>query len=305
MQMAGTGFRVAGLLLSVIAFLLGANRAGATSFELMQIEQVIGGVDGDPTAQAIQLRMRAGAQNLVSQAKLVVYDAAGLNPITIVDLTTDAANAASGDHVLIASGRFAYYTSDPLAADFTMTNLIPTNYLAAGRLAYQGDDGTNYWSVSWGGASYTGANTGSTLNDADGNFGPPFTGPLPTNVESAVLFTNSETALSRSNVVDYVLTAGAAVFSNNLRQAFTVVPHPQITAFAREASNLRLTWATRAGRTNYVQVTSGTAGSYTNNFTNLSPLIVASGTGNVVTNYLDVGGATNLPARYYRIRLIP
>ncbi len=35
------------------------------SFHLMQIEQVIGGVNGDTNAQAIQLRMRFAGQNLV------------------------------------------------------------------------------------------------------------------------------------------------------------------------------------------------------------------------------------------------
>jgi hypothetical protein len=36
------------------------------SFHLMQIEQVIGGVNGDTSAQAIQLRMRAAGENFVS-----------------------------------------------------------------------------------------------------------------------------------------------------------------------------------------------------------------------------------------------
>ncbi len=38
------------------------NTAHAT-FHFMQIEQVIGGVDGDTTKQAIQLRMRSLNQN--------------------------------------------------------------------------------------------------------------------------------------------------------------------------------------------------------------------------------------------------
>src|SRR5437870_10573000 len=76
------------------------------TFHLMQIEQVIGSVDGDTTAQAIQLRMRAAGENFVSGGKLVVFDAAGLNPITIVDPVTNVANGAVGDHVLIASATF-------------------------------------------------------------------------------------------------------------------------------------------------------------------------------------------------------
>jgi|SRR6266850_4808177 len=54
------------------------------SFHLMQIEQVIGGVNGDPTAQAVQLRMRSAGQNFVSGAQLIAYGAAGNNPITLI-----------------------------------------------------------------------------------------------------------------------------------------------------------------------------------------------------------------------------
>ena len=43
-----------------------AEGAHASFFDLMQIEQVIGGVAGDTTAQAIQLRMRADFQCFVS-----------------------------------------------------------------------------------------------------------------------------------------------------------------------------------------------------------------------------------------------
>ena len=65
------------------------------SFHLMQIEQVIGGVNGDVTAQAIQLRTRALGQNLVSQARLVVRDANGSNPVTIINFTSNVANTAA------------------------------------------------------------------------------------------------------------------------------------------------------------------------------------------------------------------
>jgi len=54
------------------------------------------------------------------------------------------------------------------------------------------------------------------------------------------------------------------------------------------------------GRTNVVEVASG----LTNGFTSLSSNIVIAGSGNVTTNYLDVGGATNSPTRFYRVRLI-
>jgi hypothetical protein len=37
----------------------------------------------------------------------------------------------------------------------------------------------------------------------------------------------------------------------------------------------------------------------------LSPLISVPGNGESTTNYLDAGGVTNGPSRYYRVRLAP
>ena len=276
------------------------------TFHEMQIEQVMGGVNGDPSAQAIQLRMRIAGQNLVSQAKLVVFDATGSNAITILDLTTDVVNSAAGSRVLIVSSNFVNYASPTMVPDFILTTPIPSNYLVAGRLTWQQDIGTIYWSLSWGGANYTGANDGNILNDSDGNYGPAFAGPLPSASTSALVFTNIASAKSRSNVVDYVVAPGPAVFTNNAGASFVVVSQPRITAIARESTDMRITWTTAAGRTNFVQVTAGgTSGSFSNNFIDLSPPIVVPGTGQVATNYLDVGGATNSPSRYYRIRLVP
>lgn len=48
------------------------------------------------------------------------------------------------------------------------------------------------------------------------------------------------------------------------------------------------------------------SGSYSNNFTDLSPQIIVPGCFCVTTtNYLNVGGATNSPASYYRVRRVP
>jgi len=137
-------------LLGVFALL----PAAPTNFHLMQIEQVIGSVDGDTTVQAIQLRMRAVGQNFVSQGKLVVVDAAGQNPITILDVPTNVANGATGDRVLIASANFPSHTTPPAMPDFTMTNLIPSSYFAAGSLTWENKiTGEILWRLSWGGAA--------------------------------------------------------------------------------------------------------------------------------------------------------
>jgi hypothetical protein len=53
-------------------------------------------------------------------------------------------------------------------------------------------------------------------------------------------------------------------------------------------------------------VTSGTANSsYSNNYADLSSQLLLPGVGQVTTNYLEVGAATNAPSRYYLIRLVP
>jgi T5SS/PEP-CTERM-associated repeat protein len=80
----------------------------------------------------------------------------------------------------------------------------------------------------------------------------------------------------------------------------------RITAIVRESNNIRVTWLTVGGLTNFVQTTTGAAGgSYSNNFSDLSPIIVPIGSNVTTTNYLHPSGATGPPARYYRIRVVP
>ena len=59
---------------------------------------------------------------------------------------------------------------------------------------------------------------------------------------------------------------------------------------------------TGPGKTNALERTAGAAGSYSNNFAGIFTVTNTIGT---VTNHLDVGAATNSPAFYYRVRLVP
>jgi hypothetical protein len=59
---------------------------------------------------------------------------------------------------------------------------------------------------------------------------------------------------------------------------------------------------TGVGKTNALQATAVTGSYQTNSFADV--FIVTNATG-AITNYLDVGGATNIPTRYYRVRLVP
>lgn len=212
-------------LLLIVGGIALAVRADA-SFHLMQIEQVIGGVNGDTTAQAIQLRMRSVGQTQVSGARLRAFDATGANPVVIINLASNVAGGI-GKRILIASAAFLDKTSPTAVPDFTMTNLIPESYLAAGRLTFESDAGTIYWSLSWGGANYTGSTTGDSTNDSNGDFGPPFASPLPSTSGQAVSFGGIATAGSTANSSDYSLTPSAATFINNSGTSFTInVPPP-------------------------------------------------------------------------------
>jgi hypothetical protein len=195
------------------------------SFHLMQIEQVIGGVNGDTTRQAIQLRMRTGSQNFVSQGQLVAWDQNGANPVVLLDIPSDVTIGTGGSRVLIATSNFMTGVRD-----FTMTNPIPASYLARGKITFQSDGvptdpGTTiWWAVAWGG--YTAANTGAMSpggNDADGNFNPSVAAALPSTNTTALRVTGAAGDLSTNNAAQYAPTAGAATFFNNAGAA-QVVP---------------------------------------------------------------------------------
>jgi T5SS/PEP-CTERM-associated repeat protein len=80
----------------------------------------------------------------------------------------------------------------------------------------------------------------------------------------------------------------------------------RITSIVRTGNNVRITWATAGGRTNRVLVaTPVPGGSFTNEFSNLSSFIIIPGSGDTSANYTDTGGATNVPSRYYRVRVVP
>lgn len=184
------------------------------SFHLMQIEAVIGGVNGDVTAQAVELRTRAVGQNFISGTRIIAHDAMGLNPVTLIQFPSNVNGSAAGMRILVATPAFVANTTPNAAPDFTMTNMIPPSYLAAGRITFEDSFGTILWSLAYGGANYTGPTTGSLNNDADGEFGPAFDGPLPSASAQALHFQALSSDMSTNNHDDYLVTPGAAVFFN-------------------------------------------------------------------------------------------
>jgi len=220
------------LLASALAALalVSAPAPALAAFHLMQIDQVIGGVGGDTTAQAVQLRMRATGQTLLSgDAQLVVRDATGSTPVTLS--TFPMPNPASGTclAILLATSNFAAKTSPTAVPNYTMT-AIPPGYLAAGSLTFEALGGaTTYWRVSWGGASYTGPQTVITsTNDDDGVTSPDVPTALPSSDAEALHFTPACGTLSTTNASQYALTGTAAVFTNNAGTTFTVQAPPAV-----------------------------------------------------------------------------
>jgi PKD repeat protein len=73
----------------------------------------------------------------------------------------------------------------------------------------------------------------------------------------------------------------------------------RITAAAVIGNDLRISWTMGSGKTNVLQ--RGDAPGGTNGFADIFTVQTVGS----ATNYLDIGAATNVPAKYYRVRLGP
>ncbi|MFI5317764.1 MAG: hypothetical protein ACHQ6T_18830 [Myxococcota bacterium] len=209
------------------------------AFHIMDIDQVIGGVGGDTTAQAVQLRMRQTLQNnLHGLGALRVYDAAGLNPVVLTIFPMPPPNPASGSctPILISTAAFNAKTNPATVPDYAMDNPIPPAYLAAGSLAFEslsGSPPTTYWRVTWGDGGYTGSQgVAGAVNFTSTSASPAFGSALPSSGTQALKFTPAACPLGTNNAADYAVTAGAAVFNNNTGAgggSFTVqLPPPPV-----------------------------------------------------------------------------
>jgi endonuclease G len=73
----------------------------------------------------------------------------------------------------------------------------------------------------------------------------------------------------------------------------------RILSIVPEGNDLRITWSTAPGKTNAAQFA---AGSYNTNFVDV---FIVTDTVGTITNFLDIGAATNPASGFYRIRLVP
>lgn len=189
------------------------SHSAFASFHLMQVEQAVGGVCGDATRQAIQLRMRFAGQNLLSGHEVASYDANGENRILLLSFPTGVANGTAGARVLLATSELA--ASNGLTPDFVLAQRIPAARLRAGKIAFEDSPGLALWSISYGGVRYLGSSTGLFTNDADGDFGPPTALELPFGSALSLRFPGAAGAASTTNAADYALSSGPASLTNN------------------------------------------------------------------------------------------
>lgn len=93
-----------GSVLSVVLGLLSANPVLAT-YHFIHIELVVVGVNGDPEARAVQLRMREVRQSEAGRSRPFVVDAAGQCKLLLIDIEAPVDGGEIGDRVRILPRR--------------------------------------------------------------------------------------------------------------------------------------------------------------------------------------------------------
>jgi T5SS/PEP-CTERM-associated repeat protein len=126
-------------------------------------------------------------------------------------------------------------------------------------------------------------------------------------VLSGTLTLNGGTAIIDQLIVTnscarFLHTGGTLILGNYVLDPNKFRP----TAVTPSGNDILLTWMMGPGATNALQAAPGNVngGFSTNAFADIFVVTNNSAAG-TVTNYLDVGAGTNLPARYYRVRLMP
>jgi fibronectin-binding autotransporter adhesin len=156
-----------------------------------------------------------------------------------------------------------------------------------------------------------------TVGGVVDNFGVIYADGGPLNFGTVnnhgIIVTNNMTFIQLINVGGQLLDAAADADgdgANNLSEAVAGTNPTnsascfRILSVAREGNDVRVKWSTAGGRKYVLQVSTGVNASYSNNFTDLSQVISVQGAVESTTNSLDFGAA-NIPARYYRVRLVP
>ena len=194
-----------------------------------------------------------------------------------------------------------YYADDAGVADATgiyKYSLVGTNWVFNGSIAVNDPNPNDVGPCGLTAAlRVSGGITGVVLYATSGG---------STAVGGGLLFVATDTAgynVAPSGSATTIATAGTNTAFRGI--AFAPVAFRNLSA-AKSGNDMNIAWSTTGGKSYALQATAGgPGGSYSaNTFTDISPTILLPG-GTPQTNYVDVGGATNSPARYYRARQLP
>ncbi len=118
-------------ILALLALALGSSPTPAwaepsnpQTFHIMEITQIMAAYNGDPAMQAIEMRMLASGQNLLTGTQLNVYDKDGVLVTTLGTFPSSLANSVVGSRVLATTAAFA--SAFGIVPDLTIAAGIPT-----------------------------------------------------------------------------------------------------------------------------------------------------------------------------------
>jgi T5SS/PEP-CTERM-associated repeat protein len=112
----------------------------------------------------------------------------------------------------------------------------------------------------------------------------------------------ADTLVMTNSCASFVHAGGTLIVGNVVLDPNTF----RIVSLVPQSNDLLITWMMGPGATNTLQATAGDGGGgyNTNGFSDIF-IVTNNTTVGTVTNYLDIGAATNAPARFYRARLVP
>jgi aryl-phospho-beta-D-glucosidase BglC (GH1 family) len=212
---------------------------------------------------------------------------------TNVTLATVTTGDSGGSFDCVVSG-----TCSPSAASSAApltVNASPTVFNVTGGGSYLSGGGGVVVGLD---GSQSGVNYQLQLDAANTGSPAPGTG--------AALSFGSLTATGAYTVVAANGSTGCTAPMNG--SAIVSISVLRIISVSQQGPDINVTWSTAGGHTNAVQAISpGASGDYTNAFEDIpgAGQIIISGSGDAITNYVDAGGATNQPSRFYRVRFVP
>jgi hypothetical protein len=264
-----------GQLISTVAAFIGGESMGQMSMSNGTWQSVNAHVGADRGGDGT-LTVAGGTISEFSRMQVGTPDCTGTGSVFIAGGSLFITNASGTALLDVENGTFTLSSGTVVVDQFVMTNACAHFVRTGGTLIYNsavlnpnadadGDGIPN---------GYEQAHGLDPLNPADAN--------------------EDNDGDGFSNLQEYL----AGTDPNNAASAF------RITSIVKTNTNVLITWMMGPGKTNALQWVAATSNGFyqTNGYANL---FIVTNTVGTVTNYLDVSGATNKPARYYRVRLVP